>query len=416
MAWLAFLIFKPYAIIYFRDNDVFINRFNKNYSRIKNLIIYPFTVNEKIPDSVLKYPSSGARFNINFLFSGYKMNSENIYQYLKLDEQSITPKYLQIANSVLHAVEINAVSKDYLLPSINDLSYELEISRDTAEKALRYLKSLGVIGSVPGKGYFIANTDFKQKIKVFLLFNKLSAHKKIIYDAFAARLGDQAAIDFFIYNNDFSLFKKLLEKNKNKDYTHYVIIPHFLEGGSKANEIINGIEGGNLILLDKLVPGIKREYGAVYENFEENILSALKNALPRLSKYHTLKIAFPTYTYYPEEILKGFRSFCTEYAFDHSVVCDLGKETVNHAEVFINVMEDDLVVLLDKIRGTQLKVGKDVGIISYNETPWKKFILNGITTISTDFKKMGELAADLVLNNSTDHLEVPFALILRKSL
>lgn len=343
------------------------------------------------------------------------MNTENIYRFLKIDEQSITPKYLQIANSVLNAVEINAITKDYLLPSINDLSYELEISRDTAEKALRYLKSLGVIGSVPGKGYFIANTEFKQTIKVFLLFNKLSAHKKIIYDSFAAKLGDQAAIDFFIYNNNFSLFKKLL-RNKKNEYTHYVIIPHFLEGGGNANEIINEIEGGQLILLDKLIPGINKEYGAVYENFEQDISLALKAALPHLSKYQTLKIVFPEYTYYPEEILKGFHSFCTEYAFNHSVVYNLNGASVNPGEVFINVMEDDLVVLLEKIRDTQLQVGKDVGIISYNETPWKRFMLNGITTISTDFKKMGEMVADLVLDNSKEHIEVPFALTLRNSL
>ena len=343
------------------------------------------------------------------------MPSENIYQFLHIDEQSITPKYLQIANAILNAVEINAITKDYLLPSINDLSYELEISRDTSEKALRYLKSLGVIGSVPGKGYFIANTDFKQTIKVFLMCNKLSVHKKIIYDSFVAKLGDQAAIDFFIYNNNFSLFKKLLQ-NKKSDYTHCVIIPHFLEGGDNANDIINAIEGGQLILLDKLILGINREYGAVYENFEQDILSALKEALPQLSKYQTLKIVFPEYTYYPEEILRGFHSFCIEYAFNHSVVYNLISEPVNPGEVFINVMEDDLVVLLEKIRYTQLELGKNVGIISYNETPWKRFMLDGITTISTDFKKMGEMVADMILNNDKKHIEVPFVLTLRNSL
>ena len=343
------------------------------------------------------------------------MPSENIYQFLHIDEQSITPKYLQIANAILNAVEINAITKDYLLPSINDLSYELEISRDTSEKALRYLKSLGVIGSVPGKGYFIANTDFKQTIKVFLMFNKLSVHKKIIYDSFVAKLGDQAAIDFFIYNNNFSLFKKLLQ-NKKSDYTHCVIIPHFLEGGDNANDIINAIEGGQLILLDKLILGINRDYCAVYENFEQDILSALKEALPQLSKYQTLKIVFPEYTYYPEEILRGFHSFCIEYAFNHSVVYNLISEPVNPGEVFINVMEDDLVVLLEKIRYTQLELGKNVGIISYNETPWKRFMLDAITTISTDFKKMGEMVADMILNNDKKHVEVPFVLTLRNSL
>ncbi len=344
------------------------------------------------------------------------MSSENIYRFLKIDEQSITPKYLQIANSILHAVELNAISKDYLLPSINDLSYELEISRDTAEKALRYLKSLGVIGSVPGKGYFIANADFKQPIKVFLLFNKLSVHKKIIYDSFASKLGEQAAIDFFIYNNNFSLFKKLMQKCKNENYTHYVIIPHFLEGGDNASDVINEIETGQLILLDKLVSGINREYGAVYENFEQDIYRALKEALPQLSKYQTLKIVFPEYTYHPVEILKGFHSFCSEYAFNNTVVQNIEKESVNGGEAFINLMEDDLVVLLEKIQGTELKVGTDIGIISYNETPWKRFMLNGITTISSDFKRMGEMVADLVLNNSREYIEVPFALTLRNSL
>jgi len=343
------------------------------------------------------------------------MNDENIYRLISFDEYSVTPKYLQLTHSILKGIEEGKIHKDYILPSINDLSYELEISRNTAEKAYRHLKQLGVVGSVPGKGYFITQSDFKQTIKVFLVFNKLSAHKKIIYDSFVSTLGEKAAIDFYIYNNDFSLFKKLVQNRKN-DYTHYVIIPHFVEGGEKAHEIINEISGGKLILLDKLIQGVKGEHGAVYENFEKDIFEALKEALTQLSKYQTLKIVFPSYTYFPDEILKGFQNFCQHYAFNYKVVQDIANETIKDGEVYINLMEDDLVVLLAKIQQTQLQVGKNVGIISYNETPWKRFILDGITTISTDFKKMGEMAAAMILNNETKHVEVPFALIVRNSL
>lgn len=326
------------------------------------------------------------------------MSSENIYNVVRIDEQSITPKYLQLTNSVLQAIEEGKIEKDYLLPSINEMSYELEISRDTAEKAYKQLKSLGIIGSVPGKGYFVTKTDYKQTIKVFLLFNKLSYHKKIIYDSFVATLGEQAMIDFYIYNNDFPLFKKLLQ-NRKGDYTHYVIIPHFLEGGENAAQLINELPAGRLILMDKLIDGINNKFGAVYEHFESDIFQALREALPKLEKYDTIKIIFPAYTYFPEEILLGFHSFCSEYAFAHKVVHEIAKEPIQEGEVYINLMEDDLVVLLDKIQQTKLEVGKNVGIISYNETPWKRFILNGITTISTDFVKMGEIAAKLVLNN-----------------
>ncbi|SDW73849.1 transcriptional regulator, GntR family [Hydrobacter penzbergensis] len=343
------------------------------------------------------------------------MSSENIYNVVRIDEQSITPKYLQLTNSVLQAIEEGKIEKDYLLPSINEMSYELEISRDTAEKAYKQLKSLGIIGSVPGKGYFVTKTDYKQTIKVFLLFNKLSYHKKIIYDSFVATLGEQAMIDFYIYNNDFPLFKKLLQ-NRKGDYTHYVIIPHFLEGGENAAQLINELPAGRLILMDKLIDGINNKFGAVYEHFESDIFQALREALPKLEKYDTIKIIFPAYTYFPEEILLGFHSFCSEYAFAHKVVHEIAKEPIQEGEVYINLMEDDLVVLLDKIQQTKLEVGKNVGIISYNETPWKRFILNGITTISTDFVKMGEIAAKLVLNNERTKMAVPFSINLRNSL
>ena len=343
------------------------------------------------------------------------MSSENIYNVVRIDEQSITPKYLQLTNSVLQAIEEGKIEKDYLLPSINEMSYELEISRDTAEKAYKQLKSLGIIGSVPGKGYFVTKTDYKQTIKVFLLFNKLSYHKKIIYDSFVATLGEQAMIDFYIYNNDFPLFKKLLQ-NRKGDYTHYVIIPHFLEGGENAAQLINELPAGRLILMDKLIDGINNKFGAVYEHFESDIFQALREALPKLEKYDTIKIIFPAYTYFPEEILLGFHSFCSEYAFAHKVVHEIAKEPIQEGEVYINLMEDDLVVVLDKIQQTKLEVGKNVGIISYNETPWKRFILNGITTISTDFVKMGEIAAKLVLNNERTKMAVPFSINLRNSL
>ena len=343
------------------------------------------------------------------------MAIENIYRLIHFDEYSVTPKYRQLTNSILKGIEEGKIEKDYILPSINDLSYELEISRNTAEKAYRHLKQLGVVGSIPGKGYFITRSDFKQTIKVFLVFNKLSTHKKIIYDSFVAALGTNAAIDFYIYNNDFLLFKELLN-NKKTEYSYYVIIPHFLEGGENAHEIINTIPKEKLILMDKLLPGVEGEYGAVYENFEKDIFESLQEALPQLSKYQNLKMIFPSYSYYPVEIVKGFQNFCQTYAFGYKVIGDIAGESIKAGEVYINIMEDDLVVLLEKIRGADLKVGKNVGIISYNETPWKKFILDGLTTISTDFKMIGEKAAELILNNSVEHIEADFYLTVRNSL
>jgi DNA-binding transcriptional regulator YhcF (GntR family) len=339
----------------------------------------------------------------------------SILQHIHLDDYSANPKYLQVAESVKQAVLDGHLKINDTLPSINELSFELAVSRDTIEKSYRKLKSDGILGSVPGKGFYIKSTEIEKQLKVFLLFNKLSEHKKIIYDAFAAALGDKASIDFYIYNNDFSIFKKLLSRHVGA-YSHYVIIPHFIEGHEHAYQLIENLPKEKLLLLDKLIPQITGDYAAVYENFEKNIYDAMEQALPQLSKYHSIKLIFPAHTYYPKEIIHGLERFCHQYAFNFSVIHIVETGDIETGTVYINVTERDLVMLIEKILEQKLQVGSEVGVISYNEIPIKKIILNGITTVSTDFHAMGQKAAQLILANSREHIEVPFHLTLRDSL
>jgi DNA-binding transcriptional regulator YhcF (GntR family) len=343
------------------------------------------------------------------------MIASPFFKLIYFDEFSATPKYQQLANSIVKAIEDGKLQVDDMLPSINELSFHFEICRDTAEKGYKYLKNQGIIGSVPGKGYYIKNADVNRTTKIFLMFNKLSPHKKIIYDALVTTLGDKAAIDFYIYNNDLALFRKLLENSKT-DYHYYVILPHFIEGGDTAHKIINTIPKEKLILLDKIIPGVNGNFGAVYENFEKDIFTSLEQGLPHLTKYHTIKMIFPENSYYPAEIVNGFISFCQQYTFNYKVVHDIGDEPINGGEVYINLMDNDLVVLIERLIESRFQVGKDVGVISYNETPLKKIILNGITTISTDFEAMGVETAKIIQENTLRHVEIPFSLTLRSSL
>jgi DNA-binding LacI/PurR family transcriptional regulator len=195
-----------------------------------------------------------------------------------------------------------------------------------------------------------------------------------------------------------------------------VIIPHFLEGGENAYEIINNLPKDRLILMDKLLPEVSGKFGAVFENFEKDIYGALEQALEPLKKYDTIGIIFPEYTYHANEILNGFYRFCQQYAFNYSVIHDIQSADIRKGMVYISLMENDLVSLIEKILLTKMQVGKDVGVISYNETPLKKIILNGITTISTDFEAMGQRTAQMILNNEKTHDEIPFTLTLRPSL
>lgn len=342
------------------------------------------------------------------------MNPEDFIHQISIDEYSATPKYKQLMNAIIVAIERNVLAKGAMLPSINEISSVLEISRDTAEKSYRHLRKQGIIESVPGKGYFIADTSFSSKLKVFLLFNKLSAHKKIIYDSFIATLGERAMVDFYVYNNSYPLFKKLILSKKN-DYNHYVIIPHFNDAYESPAIVINQIDKDKLVMLDKSIPGITGEFAGVYQNFFRDIYEALCQLLESLSKYNTLKLIFPRDSYFPKEIIDGFCTFCNQYAFAYEIVGDLNLNPIQKGEAYIALTEDDLVFLAEQAIDSNLHIGNEIGLISYNETPLKKLILKGITTISTDFERLGKEAANAILEHKRSQIHVPFYVKKRNS-
>jgi DNA-binding transcriptional regulator YhcF (GntR family) len=343
------------------------------------------------------------------------MKEIKIFDFIQIDEFSSTPKYQQLANSILTGIQKDLFKKGAIMPSINEISFEFDISRMTVEKGYNYLKTIGVLDSVPGKGYYIKNIDYQQDLKIFLLFNKLSPHKKIIYDSFVATLDNKAAIDFYIYNNDFNLFRKLLT-NRKDDYTHIVIIPHFIENEAQAYELIDTLPKEKLILLDKMIPRLNGTFGAVYENFEKDIYNALLKANEALQKYKIIKLIFPEHSYFPKEIISGLVNFCNDHAFDYKIIHSVADEKIEEGDVYINLMEDDLVVLIEKLIDEKLEIGKKVGVISYNETPLKRLLMNGLTTISSDFNSMGVTTAQMILDNEKTHVENPFNLKMRKSL
>lgn len=337
--------------------------------------------------------------------------------YIDIKEHSKVPKYQQIVDSVVDAIARGKVQTGAKLPSVNALLIAFDISRDTVVHAYDLLKKKGIIDSVPGKGYYVKNDQLTLKAKVFLLFNKLSAHKKIIYDAFAAGLDGKATLDFFIYENNYRHFKELIRQARNRDYTHFVIICHFEEGGEDVCEFLQAeIPGDKLIVLDKRLPEACRPTATVYQDFERNIYDALVELNPRLRNYQHIRMLFRNKTYHPGEIKKGFMRFCGEYAYDFSVIEKIEAEPLEAGSVYINLKEDDLVTLIKKIKASGLKLGRDVGIISYNDTPLKEVLLDGITVISTDFANLGARAAALVLGQGDPVQENPFYVIERNSL
>jgi len=345
------------------------------------------------------------------------MYTPDIKSLIQIDPGADMPKYLQVSNGVIRAIEQRKLQKGDQLPSLRQLSEQLSISFDTAKKAYDVLKKRNIVVAAHGKSNVVNTSGPLPAFKIFLLFNKIGSHKRILYDSFTQAFTSPAAIDLFIYNNDQLLFRHLLE-TKKVGYSHFVIIPHLSDDPAAVKKNIEKeLAGTHLVLLDKQVEGLETAHASVYEDFENDIYAALCEANSSLSRYRSLFLVLPEESYYPHEIYKGFLRFTEGHGYEGEILNGIDSDHLaKKGDVYIVLTDEDLATVIQLGRSHALEIGKDIGIISYNETPLKEVLLNGITTISTDFVKMGKLAAQQVMSNGHDSIAVPFRLTRRASL
>lgn len=342
---------------------------------------------------------------------------------IEIDPNSRVPKYKQIVDSIVNDISSGNLHIGEKIPSINELSEYLLLSRDTVEKAYKHLKEKNVIVSVKGKGYYTNKTDLISKTNVFFLINKTSTYKMMIYNSFVNTLGINGHVNLFIYHCDQSLFKKYLERNLGY-YDYYVLMPHFRDENSNhvsytpsVLETIEKIPKNKLIMLDNAKPAIKGNYGSIYQDFQNDIYNALQEGIEKIRKYDKIILVYPRKSVnpYPRRIIHGFKTFCIEHRFDFEILDEIYDDMeLQQEDLYITIQERDLVNLVRQIRNKNLKLGEDIGIISYNDTPLKDLL--GITVISTDFKVMGESAAYMVLKNKKEKVKNVFKYIERNSL
>lgn len=342
---------------------------------------------------------------------------------IEIIKESRVPKYQQIVNSIINDIKIGQLKIDEKIPSINEVSEEYDLSRDTVEKAYNILKKKKIIVSAKGKGYYVAKTEFLSRTNVLFVMNKLSSYKMSIYNAFVNALGPKAHVDLQIYHCDPSIFINII-KEKLGGFDYYVIMPHFKNKDNTYDKIspevmnvIKEIPTEKLILLDNIIPNYEGPFSAVYQDFKNDLYSILIELTSSIEKYEKLVLVYPDKVIYPypREILTGFRNFCNVHDYDYEIIDTIYDDMeINKKDLFIVIEENDLVNLIKQTRELELNLGDDVGILSYNHTPLKDLL--GISTITTDFQVMGETAAYMVAKNKKDKVKNAFKYIAGKSL
>ncbi len=328
--------------------------------------------------------------------------------YLKIDEQAGQTKVQQLVHSITEAIGNGLLQVGDILPSVNQLSKQSGFSRDTVFKAYNILKKRSVIESAPTKGYFVASESYK----VFMLLDDFSAFKEQLYQSFRKNLPDSYAVDLLFHHYNPQVFNQLIQNSLGR-YSIYIVMN--IDHRSIA-PVLNKIDPNKLLILDMGNPA-GTPYNYLIQDFDRAVAGCLEEGLDEIKKYEELILVYSEKdTPHPAETVSAVEGFCRKNRIPFRRVNRAGEEAVKKGQTWFVIRDADLVEIIKNCRARGLKMGKDVGVLSYNDAPMKQIVGGGISVITVDFEKMGRLAADFVKNKQQIQQVLPTSLYLRGSL
>jgi DNA-binding transcriptional regulator YhcF (GntR family) len=335
-------------------------------------------------------------------------------RFIEINTESITPIYEQIKDSITRAIEQGVLRVDDRLPSINNICREFGISPGTVLKGYDDMCRTGILGSKRGKGYFVLSDRLTKQLNIFVLFDRISAYKEVLYDSFMQHIGQSASVQVFFHHYDDDRFRSMIAENMGK-FHYYVIMPHF---NHDVSNVLQRIPADKLLIIDKTVPRLKGRYASICQNFKEDIYRGLSKGIERIRHYEKVYLVKSTskFQFIPDGLIKGFEKFIHDFNLQGEVLASIRDRSIKPGELFIIFPDSDLIYLIKAAKKQQWKIGRDLGIIAYDDSPMKEVLEDGITVISTDFVAMGRTAAELILSGRKEKLDNPAGLIRRKSL
>lgn len=332
---------------------------------------------------------------------------------IHLDTSLEIPVYVQIKKNIEQGIREGQLKTGFKLPSIHKMASGFNLAPGTVIRAYNELRGLGIISSKQGKGYYVSDNDVFLHQRIFLLFDRINAFKEVLYDSFRNEFDDKTDIQVFFHHYELKRFERLIRENVGK-FTHYVLMPHLNENIPK---ITDRLPENSVIFIDSLPENLKTNAMAVYQDFYNDIFKTLESVTERLKRYKNIYLSLSQshFQFVPLGIQKGFRDFCRIHSLAHAIVGNISASNFRKNNLYIIFDDRELLNTLKIIRKNGWKLKRDIGIISFDETPMKELLAGGISVLSTDFVKMGKTAAALVKGNLSGQIANPFFLIERKS-
>lgn len=317
-------------------------------------------------------------------------------------------KVSQLVDSIRLAISQGIYSDGDVLPSIRKISTEYNLSRDTVYKAFQELKDKGIVESTPSKGYFVANTCNN----VFVLLDVFRSYKESLYHSMISSLPKNFKVDLYFHHYNERSFNNLILDSIGR-YDLYVIMNL---SNDKYYEVLDRLDNSKVLILD--FGGFKKDkFSYICQEFDNSLYDCLVSGYDYFKKYNELCFILNDKTEHPKSCAAYFEKFCKENKFEYSILTeDVRDIHVRPNVAYIASQHKDMIDVIKICRDKELVVGKDIGLVAFNDAPMLEVIEGGISVISTDFKLMGNLVAEFIKTRNNVQTYVPTKLTQRMSL
>ena len=328
--------------------------------------------------------------------------------------------YKQIVEQIEKAIRDGSLAPGDMLPSMNVLAARHNISRETVKNAYGILVEKDLIEPRHGKGFYVKDISHDTRMKVLVIFDKLSIYKEILLESLSSHLGPAAEITILNHDQNIDLLEYYLDTHLDS-FDYYVIAPHFPRKDEEQQlrivKLLERVPVRKLIMIDNLQAGMKGSFGAVYQDFDNDMYDCLEKSIDASDRVTRLRVLTLASSMYGPRISKSIERFAAERFIQAE--CMLGvPDDIERGDTFVllnSSLDAGIVELSRKIKEKGLMVGRDVRIISYNEYPMNELILGGLTTVSTDFPEMGRITAEMIRSHKLEKVRNPFRMTRRKS-
>lgn len=328
-----------------------------------------------------------------------------------------SPKYEQIKQGIVEAIRDGRLRVGDSLPSLHTVRRELGVSLNTVIRAYRELKERGVIESTSGKGFFISSVLLEPRRNVFLMLDSFTFFKENLYTFFRNALGDRSVIDVYFHHHNLEVFESLVTSRAGRHH-YYIIIP---PPNPQAVEVISQLPRERVLILDQFYRDYQ-DYSYICQDFRNDVYKALIDQCEVLRKYKTLiSIPYtrPSQRYleaYTREVNRGLRRLCVKAGLPFKISQSIRAKSIERGALYFIHTDEDLIEFIRNCQEHSIRIGEDLGVISYNDSQFKEILEGGISVVSTDFHAMGTAAAEFVLTGEFVQKINPFNFIQRHSI